>query len=96
MAIQIFNDKHGTVYKDTAICEEHAFLSNGQGCDTIYFKSVPLARKALKKDGVKSGRDFFDCTKCGCHYSHGSRQHEKYPEHACHDLKCQYAKSFES
>src|SRR5574344_2793095 len=46
------------------------YADSGQGCRTVWFKSVEAARRAiLSEEGLKHGYDLFDCTKCGCHYS---------------------------
>ena len=72
------------------------YADSGQGCRTVWFKSVSAARRAiLSEEGLKHGYDLFDCTKCGCHYSVTQEGFKKYPMHACSDTKMAYAKSFE-
>ena len=72
------------------------YADSGQGCRTVWFKSVSAARRAiLSEEGLKHGYDLFDCTKCGCHYSVTQEGFKKYPMHACSDAKMAYAKSFE-
>jgi len=92
MAIQIFNDG---IAKDTNVLGNNTYLDNGQGCGTIWFKNVPSARKALNRDGVKSGRDLFDCTECSCHYSNSDKNYSNYPDHACKQAKKDYAQQFD-
>jgi len=94
MAIQYFDN--GIIKKDTRICDDaKIYLTTGQGCETIWFKTVTAARKALEHDGIKTGRDLFDCTKCGCHYSIKNNYFRKYPMHACSKVKEKYAEQFE-
>jgi hypothetical protein len=85
-----------SIFRDTNICDDHnVYLSNGQGCGTIWFKTVGQARGALEKDGIKDGRDLFDCSKCACHYSASDKKQKNYPFHACTEAKEEYAKKFE-
>lgn len=92
---------HVRIYKDgiTKRCSDilgnNVYLTNGQGCDTIWFKTVKAAQRAFKKDGVKTGHDFFDCSKCGCHYSITEKGFRFYPQYACRTVTEEYAKKFE-
>jgi len=70
------------------------YLTNGQGCQTIWFKSMGSARKAYQKDGVKIGCDLFDCEKCACHYSNINPKQAQFPFHACNKEKEKYAAQF--
>lgn len=91
MAIRDFKDD---ISKDTNVFGANVYLTSGQGCSTIWFETVPQARKALKRDGIKTGKDLVDCTKCNCHYSYGTREYRKYPPHLCGDAKEKYAEQF--
>ena len=72
------------------------YAESGQGCQTVWFKTVEAARRAvLSKEGLKHGWDLFDCTKCGCYYSTTQEGFKKYPVHACANVKMAYANSFE-
>jgi len=82
------------IKKDLNVYGDNVYLGNGQGCDTIWFKTVPQARKALERDGIKTGHDLCDCSKCGCHYSFQSPGWKKYPQHACSAAKEEYANQF--
>jgi len=97
MAIQYYDD--GAIKRDTGFVgdgEYCVYADNGQGCRTVWFKSVAEARKALlSEEGLKHGGDLFDCTKCGCHYSAFDENFKKFPMHACTEAKLAYAKSFE-
>ncbi len=92
MTIQHFKDD---ISKDTNVCGYNTYLSNGQGCGTIWFRDVPTARKALKKDGIKTGKDFADCNYCDCYYSPDDDKWNKYKPHICEPEKKEYALSFE-
>jgi hypothetical protein len=93
MSIQKYKDG---IKKDHNIVDKYkTYLGNGQGCETVWFSSVPAARKALKQNGIKTGRDLFNCKECACHYSCFNEEHLKYPEYACSDAKKQYAKQFD-
>jgi len=95
--IKTYRHKIGSVYENKDIYDDYRFyLTNGEGCGAIWFKDLGSAIKALAKDGIKTGRDLFDCTKCSCHYSFGTKEHKKYPEFACKKVKEEYAKSFET
>ena len=84
------------IYKDNSVIGDYkTYLGNGQGCGTIWFRNVSAARKALEQDGIKTGRDLVDCSRCSCHYSSHSKEHKKYSEFACNMIKHKYAKSFE-
>lgn len=74
----------------------NVYVTDGQGCSTVWFKSVNAARKAVQsEEGIKHGYDLFDCNKCACHYSVSDKRFKIYPMHACSDAKLAYAKSFE-
>ena len=93
----IIEYKNG-IRKDTHVYRNNVYIGGigrGQGCGTIWFRTVKGANKALSKDAIKEGRDLFDCTKCRCHYSIFDKEGEVYPWHACSDLKEEYAKGFE-
>lgn len=82
------------ITRDPHIPEPNIYLGNGQSCRTIWFKTVKQARAALKKDGVITGVDLADCTKCSCNYPWGTKELEKYPEYLCRKAKEKYADQF--
>ena len=82
--------------RDTNVSGNQFYLSMGQGCGTIWFPTAKSAIESAEKDGVLSGKDFFDCNKCSCHYSMAEEGHYKYPQYACHDLIAKYVESFTS
>ena len=89
-----------TIYKDDIkkywpIYGNNVYLTNGQGCHTVWFPTVPVARKALKKDGIITGKDLADCSKCQCHYSYSDPIHDTLEPHICRQAKEDYAKDFE-
>ncbi len=97
MAIRDYNGEDGTgIAKDFSVHGNNTYHdADGQGCGTIWFKSVPVARKALKANGVKNGSDFVDCTQCRCSHSVSESNYESFPEYLCREAKREYAKSFE-
>ena len=92
MTIQRFGS---LIHKDTAVYGSNVYLGNGQGCGTIWFKNISAARKALFKDGIKSGADLCNCKKCNCRYSVFDPRYEKHPAHICSNDKEDYARKFE-
>ncbi len=98
MSIITYKTDNGEVYKDTNIYDPYkTYLTNGQGCGTIWFKNVSAAKKALIADGCKTGRDFGVCDQCQFHYSFADKANwNKYPPHVCTDKKDEYAKKFEN
>lgn len=66
-------------------------LNTSQGCGTVWFKTAEQAKAALKKDGIITGRDLADCTKCSCYYSYDTEKWKKHSEYLCHTAKKQYA-----
>ena len=96
MAIRDYEGANGEpISKDFAIYGNNTYCGGGQGCGTIYLKSVPIARKALEKDGLKQGSDFVDCKQCRCSHSPRESNYESFPEYLCREAKKAYAKSFE-
>lgn len=91
----IINYKGCCIKRDTNVCDYYQYyLSEGQGCGTIWFRSFTAAAYALKQDGVKTGQDLFDCTKCSCHYSNRDPEQKKYRFHSCKNAKRKYADKF--
>jgi len=93
MAIQTFKNN---IHKDTAVYGDNVYIGNGQGCGTIWFKSMAQARKAFQKDGIKTGCHLFDCLKCACHYSAWDVKQKDFEFHACSKVKEGYAAQFSS
>ena len=86
MSIIIYKDN---IYKDTNICDpERVYFSDGgQGCRTIWFKTVKEARKFIKQHGRITGYDAGLCEKCQGHYSWMTKGWIKYPAYACSQWK---------
>jgi hypothetical protein len=94
--VSMIQDFKDGIHKDLSVLDPYnVYIGNGYGCGTIWFKNVKAARKALDKDGIKTGRDLVDCKKCACKYSLYSKEHKEYPVYLCFDAKEAYAKSFE-
>jgi hypothetical protein len=86
--VRIYKDG---IYRDFNIISKDrpVYASNGQGCDTVWYESVPKARKIKKLwNGVApNGHMAGLCNQCGCHYSIRDPEHDKYPQHACKEWK---------
>ena len=72
------------VHRDTNVLGDRYYLTNGQGCGTIWFASLAEARRfraifGNNADGYHSGI----CERCACHYSISDPEQAKYPEFAC-------------
>jgi len=80
----IIDHKDG-ISRDTHVLGDNVYFGLGQGCGTIWFKTVGQARSFLKKHGEISGRDSSLCKKCQCHYSSllNPKEYQKYPDFAC-------------
>lgn len=93
MAIRIYKDN---IKRDFSVLGNNVYLGNGQSCGTIWYRSVPIARKALKATNkIVSGADMVDCKKCRCNYSITDSNYYRYPEFICKKAKEDYAKKFE-
>lgn len=93
---QYFDENGILVSVDYDIKGNNVYLTDGQGCGTIWFKSTIEARKAFKQDGILRGSDLFNCTKCRCHYSFTNDLiYFKYLPYRCSRFKRAYAKQFE-
>lgn len=77
-------DYDGGISRDTNVLGENVYYDDGQGCGTIWFKSVEEARKFIAKHGRISGQDSGLCKNCQHHYSHGTKGWNTYKPWACH------------
>lgn len=59
------------------------YFTNGEGCRTIWFETAEEAALFLFYHGYKTGTDSGLCKQCNCHYSFGTKEYKKYPQHAC-------------
>ena len=83
------NDE-GEICRDTNVSDEaNVYFGNGQGCGTVWFKSVPDVRIAYKNndDNEPDGHQAKLCEQCACHYSIADPQQKGKPFHACTDWK---------
>jgi hypothetical protein len=87
-------DFDNNIHKDTNVYGDNVYIGNGQGCSTIWFPSVSIAKKAFQKDGIMRGYLLADCTKCQCHYSYSSKEYHKFEPHVCREAKEEYVKKF--
>jgi hypothetical protein len=88
------------VYKETSFAPDDPYKfylpsprGGGQGCGTIWFRSLAAAKQALMKEKncAKTGHDLADCNKCGCH-----KPQAGFKPCICLDAKHEYAVSFET
>lgn len=97
MKIITYETDNGDIYRNPNICDSYkTYLTNGMGCDTIWFRDKKTAHKALMADGVKTGHDFDLCDKCQCHFSINDPNWKKYKPYVCKKAKIEYAKKFEN
>lgn len=79
------------IFRDTNIIGNNVYLAapgRGQGCDTIYFKTVAQAEKFIKKYGLINGHAAGVCDQCKCHYSYRTKEWKNAPfEYACKKWK---------
>ncbi len=79
------------IFRDTNIVDEaNVYIGeNGQGCSTVWFKSVPDARMAYENNDYREpdGSDAGLCEQCACHYSASDPKQKGKPFHACTDWK---------
>jgi hypothetical protein len=81
------------INQDTAVLGDNYYLSNGQGCGTIWFKNGVEAKKFIDKYLSIIKLDFYGdvcklipetlCKKCRGHYQHNSKEWKKYPDFNC-------------
>lgn len=86
MAIIDYNDD---ICRDTNVIGDNVYIENpGQGCDTVWYKSVSACRALLKHLGkVPDGRDIQLCLVCSCNFSITEKGYTMYPEHVCKGYK---------
>lgn len=81
-----FDDVACGIHRDTNIVDgTPIYYGNGQGCRTIFFRDKEEAEKFIAKYGKIDGLSSGLCEKCSCHYSHGTKEHKRYPEFACNE-----------
>lgn len=87
MAIREYNDD---IARDFAVLGDNVYMDNGQGCGTIWFKTVPECREFYKRIGWRntfSGRDSGLCNCCRCSKSYGTPEYNKLEDFMCHKWK---------
>jgi len=77
------------ISRDTDVHGDDVYVNTGgQGCETVWYSSVPACRALLRHKGkVPSGRDLGLCCVCSCHYSVTEKGYKGYPEFVCKDYK---------
>lgn len=97
--IEMYKECGGVpIYRDYNVVDgQQVYIGNGQGCDTLWFKSVKEARRFIRtfRDkmvvtdlGIVQGLiPKSICNKCRCHYSFGTKEWEKYKDFACEEYK---------
>ncbi|QSB03777.1 hypothetical protein JWZ98_22975 (plasmid) [Methylomonas sp. EFPC1] len=97
--VVLADGQRGDVHKSHSIMSDDPFIyylgKQGQGCSTVWFKSLKAAKMALQNDGVKTGMALADCSNCACHYSVFDHRHKGLEPNICSVAKTQYAIGFE-
>jgi hypothetical protein len=97
--VVLANGQRGEVHKSNSFLSDDPFIyylgNQGQGCRTVWFRSVKAAKKALQNDGIKTGMDLADCSKCACYYSCFDERQKALESDICRTAKTNYALSFE-
>jgi hypothetical protein len=93
------NGQRGEVHKSTSFMSDDPFIyylgNQGQRCRTVWFQSVKAAKNALQRDGIKTGVDLADCSKCAGYYSCFDNRQKGLAVNICGAAKTKYALSFE-
>ncbi len=75
------------IHKDTNVYGNNFYFGNGQGCGTLWFKTLQQVKDFIAEQGRISGHDSGFCEKCNHHYSFGTKEYKKYPPLACKEWK---------
>jgi hypothetical protein len=99
MGIREYPSNHNSIdviCRDTSIVgKDNVYMTNGQGCRTIYYDSVKAARKSLSAHNkVITGQNLCNCIYCACHYSNKDPMQALFPWHLCHKAKLEFAKMY--
>lgn len=82
--IKMIRTYNGDVYRDCDVLgPENVFYSDGEGCGTIWFKTVGDARKFRDHYGRLSGRTSGLCVHCQHSYSYGTMEYRYLPPLLC-------------
>jgi hypothetical protein len=77
----------GMICKDTNVYGANIYFEGmniGQGCNTIWYDSVPACRAMLRiMNKVPEGHHTELCHKCKCHYSVSDPNYRNYKDYAC-------------
>jgi hypothetical protein len=84
MAVKTYSDG---ISRDTRVYGDNVYFSDGQGCDTIWFTTVPDARKFLERIGYRYRFGGHESGLCGCcqrHFSYSDKENwDKTKPHMC-------------
>ncbi len=87
MSITTYTDD---INRDWSIRGNNVYLDNGQGCGTLWFETVPQARKFLYSAEICSelnGKDSGLCSVCRCHYSSFGLKYQFLQDFVCRQWK---------
>ena len=76
-------DDSGYIYRNWDVSGDNVYFTEGESCGTIWFKSVPEARRFILMKEDISGHDSGWCANCQNNYAFGSEEHFVYPPNAC-------------
>ena len=80
-------DDSGYIYRNWDISGDNVYFTEGEGCHTIWFSSVPEARRFINMKGDINGHDSGFCGVCSNNYAVCSEGYIKYPANACQAWK---------
>jgi len=92
MSIQEYKNH---ICRDTNVVDERGNVyieTGGQGCNTIWFKTVPQAQKFIDKYGFGLSVPKELCLKCQSHYSVNDPKHKFMVDFNCESWKENIAK----
>lgn len=80
----MIREYQGEIYRDYDVLDpECVYYSNGEGCGTIWFKTVADARRFKDHYGRLSGKTSGLCVHCQYHYSYGTMEYRYLPGLLC-------------
>jgi len=80
-------DYEGDIHRDFNVLPPNVYIGEGQGCSTIWYYTVPQARKARKNRHIPSGYDAKLCRACACACSVSDPCHKYLREFICGEYK---------
>ena len=83
------------IYRDHDVCTPNVYIGDHQGCETVWYDSVPAARKSLKDNKkVLTGKDLVNCNMCSKTHHPTEEDYNLYFNCLCEKLKLAVAKKY--